>query len=179
MQSALLITFLCLSYSLSVGSLLDDSDPSKIEMTSYHIWKATQQLPETEGDLLPKRRKMNALKNWRKVALETFKGILVDSVSDLNPGGQLDIGDTWERYIVAAVPEAFGKKSLSKAGHPSFSTLKNLDSLQDNPEMRLHGLVEMLKEWYTTDVGKEEISTGHSHPNGNLSTFQERSQGKY
>jgi hypothetical protein len=26
----------------------------------------------------------------------------VDSVSDLNPGGQLDIGDTWERYIVAA-----------------------------------------------------------------------------
>ncbi|PLW46682.1 hypothetical protein PCASD_03640 [Puccinia coronata f. sp. avenae] len=163
MQSALLITFLCLSYSLSVGSLLDDSDPSKIEMTSYHIWKATQQLPETEGDLLPKKKKDECIKELAEysktnpeVALETFKGILVDSVSDLNPGGQLDIGDTWERYIVAAVPEAFGKKSLSKAGHPSFSTLKNLDSLQDNPEMRLHGLVEMLKEWYTSCGVKSE-----------------------
>jgi hypothetical protein len=29
---------------------------------AYHIWKATQQLPETEGDLLPKKKKDECIK---------------------------------------------------------------------------------------------------------------------
>ncbi|PLW13716.1 hypothetical protein PCANC_21743 [Puccinia coronata f. sp. avenae] len=126
MQSTLVITFLWLWYGLSVSGLLDDH--SKLEITARRVLHVVH--PELKEKFLSRKTKDESIK-------ELTKELLVDASSPSNHGGKQDIGDTWERYVVAAVPEAFDKEPLSKASQPNNVVKEGIGSRDSYPDGNL------------------------------------------
>ncbi|PLW52063.1 hypothetical protein PCASD_02041, partial [Puccinia coronata f. sp. avenae] len=202
MKSILQIFFIWLLCSPSVRSLLEDT--SKLEMTMSYVYSLVQ--PEmsplaqtsTKGtpsnkNRLPKRTQDEYIKGLAKyskenpaIALEAFKSLIVGTPSliDLNFGGELDVRDTWKRYIVDTVPEAFGraspstsnqkekefpsksgrkkKKTIPAAGQENPSSAGQMDSLQYDSDKRLRRLADKMRRWYI-DSGKKSTSLNDEH----------------
>ncbi|PLW52153.1 hypothetical protein PCANC_10282 [Puccinia coronata f. sp. avenae] len=140
MQSTLVITFLWLWYGLSVSGLLDDH--SKLEITARRVLHVVH--PELKEKFLSRKTKDESIKELTKYskikpgdALYGFRELLVDASSPSNHGGKQDIGDTWERYVVAAVPEAFDKEPLSKASQPNNVVKEGIGSRDSYPDGNL------------------------------------------